>query len=145
MIKTIDYTDKPGGNTVYADIPHSNKNAMLRDLERGFYKLLEISNYDLSARDALYTQTAEFNRHTAAGKNINNCCASFLGGLFAQHNANPNKDISTKMLKGVKLASQLLNAFDSKTNVYEFNKISYKLGNSNPPAATTFDRLFGGV
>ena len=137
-MKTIPYSDKfTSANTIYADIDTNTKTMMLDDIVTGFYSLLERANYDSEASDALQFQHKIFRKHTTSGdKTLNNSLQSFLAGLLKQHYNKPDKDISTKMLEGLSIASQALNKLEV-SEAYKFEKIS-----SGRTKNTPFDKLF---
>ena len=137
-MKTIQYTDKfTSANTIYADIDLNTKTMMLDDVAQGFYSLLERANYDPTVSQALRTQHKSFRKHIASGdKTLNNSLQSFLAGLLKQHHNKPNKDISTKMLEGLTLASALMNELEV-SEAYEFEKQSSRRVQNTP-----FDKLF---
>ena len=141
MAKQINYIEKnpTNANTTYADISMGEKTMMLSDLTKTFYQLLEKSNYDSQVKDVLYLQESAFNKHmTAPTRGVNNCLASFMSGLLSQHHNNPTKDISTKMLEGITLASRIFAHVDAKNTVYEFNKVTATVDSN----ASAYTRLF---
>lgn len=137
MQKTIYYSEKKTtATTVYARINQNEKLMMLDNLALGLYRFLEETNLDAQAKSLLHVQDNALRKHLASTKNANNSTASFLGGLLAQHYNKPDKDISTKMLRGIELVSQLLNAFDKTCPIYRFE---IKKTESQP---TLMDALF---
>lgn len=139
MAKIVEYEEKfTSAKTVYADMDTNEKNMMLDAICRAYYDALERANYDKKTRAALLEPYPDFRKHIASGDpKLNNSLQSFLAGLLRQHHNKPNKDISTKMLKGINTATQLLNMLGLDCAVYDFQK------RSNARQATTpFEKLF---
>lgn len=138
MTKTVSYQDKfTSASTVYADIDITTKTMMLEDIHQGYLTVLERANYDAQTRELLSYQDKCFRKHVASGdKTLYNSLQSFLAGLLRQHLNKPNKDISTKMLEGLSIASQVLNRLGA-SEAYEFEKASSRRVQNTP-----FEKLF---
>lgn len=139
MNKTITYSDKfTSANTVYAEINLSDKTLMLDKIAQAFYKLLEDANYKDTALQILASRDKDFRKHLSSGdRKLNNSLQSFLAGLLLQHHNKINKDISTKMLPGIELASQVLHYYDYLDTEYKFEKET-----NRRQVTTPFDKLF---
>lgn len=136
----VRYTKKiTSANTVYTSIDNTDMSIIMATLRKGLFDLLEKSNYDSAARDFLSHQDETFRKHLNAGKHVNNSLGSFLGGLLAQHEGNPNKDLSEKMLPGINLASKVFQTFNEESPEIVF--VEKKDLNTRP--RTIFDDLFG--
>ena len=138
MAQQITYRDKPGGNTVYADIDKAKKLYMLDRITLAYYELIERTNYDDRALQVFHQRDRSFRKHLASNnRKLDNTLGSFLAGLIKQHHNKPDKDISTKMLEGVDLATLVLNKLELGCEHYEFVKESSKRIHND-----TFGRLF---
>lgn len=138
MDKKITYRDKfTSANTIYADINAADKLLMIDTLAKAYYELIERTNYDDVALQVFHKRDKTFRKHIAADKHTHNSLGSFLAGILKQHYGNPNKDISTKMLEGVSLASQVLNALGVNCPHYVFVKETSKRIENTP-----FEKLF---
>lgn len=138
MAQQITYRDKPGGNTVYADIDKAKKLYMLDKITLAYYALIERTNYDDRALEVFHQRDTAFCKHLASNnRKLDNTLGSFLAGLLRQHVNKPDKDISTKMLEGVELATLVLNKLQLGCEHYEFVKESSKRIHND-----TFGRLF---
>lgn len=139
MATTITYEEKhTSANTVYADISMNEKLYMLNKIEHAFYELLERANYDTESRNILAEQNKAFNRHIASGDlKVYNSVQSFIAGLLKQHQNSPSKDISTKMLKGIELATELFCALGLDCPHYTFTKQT-----KTKTATTPYERFF---
>ena len=138
MTKTVSYQDKfTSASTVYADIDVTTKTMMLEDIHQGYLTLLERANYDAQTRQLPSYQDVSFRKHQASGDpRLYNSLQSFLAGLLRQHLNKPNKDISTKMLEGLTIASQVLKGLGA-SEAYEFSKLSSRRVENTP-----FEKLF---
>ena len=135
----VRYTKKiTSANTVYTAIDSADMAVLLMTLRKGLFDLLEKSNYDSAARDFLSHQDEQFRKHLNAGKHVHNSLGSFLGGLLAQHEGNPSKDLSEKMLLGINLASKVFQTFNDESPEIVF--VERKDLSTRP--ATIFDELF---
>ena len=138
MAQQITYRDKPGGNTVYADIDKAKKLYMLDKITLAYYALIEQTNYDDRALEIFHQRDTAFCKHLASNnRKLDNTLGSFLAGLLRQHVNKPDKDISTKMLEGVELATLVLNKLKLGCEHYEFTKESSKRVKTD-----SFGRLF---
>ena len=134
------YTKKhTDANTIYTTIGASDMTILLMTLRKGLYDLLEKSNYDSAAKDFLSHQDETFRKHLNAGKHQHNSLGSFLGGLLAQHEGNPTKDLSEKMLAGIHLASKVFAVFNEESPEIIF--VEKKDLSTRP--TTIFDQMFG--
>lgn len=139
MAKIVEYDEKfTSAKTVYADIDQLEKTMMLDSIHQAFMQALEDANYKMNVRKALLEPYADFRKHIASGDpKLNNSLQSFLSGLMRQHYNKPNKDLSTKMLKGLSIASAVLEHLGYPTEEYVFTK------RANPRQGTTpFEKLF---
>ena len=138
MDKKITYRDKfTSANTIYADINAGDKLMMIDTLAKAYYELIERTNYDDVALQVLHKRDKIFRKHIAADKHTHNSLGSFLAGILKQHYGNPNKDVSTRMLEGISLASQVLEALGLNCPHYVFVKETSKRIENTP-----FEKLF---
>lgn len=139
MAKQIKYRDKiTSASTLYADIDKAEKLYMLEQISRAYYELIERTNYDDIALQAFHTQHKLFRKHQSSGnRKLNNSLGSFLAGLLRQHLSKPDKDISTKMLEGISLATEVINQLEIDCPYYTFVK-----ENSKRVEQDAFGRLF---
>jgi len=139
MIKQITYRDKfTSASTVYADINKAEKLYMLDQISRAYYELIERTNYNDIALLSFHQQHKLFRKHIASGnRRLNNSLGSFLAGLLRQHLNKPDKDISTKMLDGISLATEILSELGIECPHYTFVKQDSKRMDQD-----AFGRLF---
>ena len=123
----IVYDIHKGGNTKYATIGKDDRHRIINRMQRYFYKFIEDSATDNLKHEILYTPSSEFRTNKDG---VENCLASFLGGILAQHHT-AERDFSVWQLKGIELASEI---FD---NFYQSGVITFSKGKPHMPEVKT--------
>lgn len=141
----IPYKAKPKqgqgkSGTVYVELDRGQKAMLVKNLQDGLYGLLELSNCDPLAREALLTRDKVFGPHPSAGKGIHNTLGSLVSGVLKKANNQPNSDLcSVKMLEGVEFATRIFEHFKVGTQ-YSFTEVQNLPGNSK--SKTIIENLF---